>query len=29
MDEYADLFEKDLTVIGATGLLDELQNGVP
>lgn len=29
MEESADKFEKDLTVLGATGLLDELQDGVP
>ena len=28
MDQYANNFEKELTIIGATGLLDELQSDV-
>ncbi len=29
MVEFAEKFEQDLTILGATGLLDELQDGVP
>ena len=29
LEDFADRFEKDLTILGVTGLLDELQDGVP
>jgi hypothetical protein len=29
IDRYASIFESNLELIGATGLLDQLQEGVP
>lgn len=29
LEEYAERFERNLTLLGATALLDELQDGVP